>query len=178
MVITNVRDMTEIYRLREELERAQEMEKIYYNHFNQSREVKTSAGPVAVSNVMKEVLTLALKVSPIDVTVLILGESGVGKEVVAKYIHDNSSRKEGPFITINCGAIPEQLLESELFGYVGGAFTGALKTGKIGLFEAAQGGTLFLDEIGELPLNLQVKLLRVLETHEVTRIGSTTPVPR
>lgn len=177
LVITNVRDMTEIYRLREELERAHEMENIYYSHFNENRENKSSCSPIAVSNVMKEVLALALKVSPIDVTVLILGESGVGKEVVAKYIHDNSSRKEGPFITINCGAIPEQLLESELFGYVGGAFTGALKTGKIGLFEAAQGGTLFLDEIGELPLNLQVKLLRVLETHEVTRIGSTTPIP-
>ena len=107
-----------------------------------------------------------------------MGESGVGKEVVANYIHnENVLKKDAPFVAINCGAIPENLLESELFGYTEGAFTGALKGGKAGLFEAANGGTLFLDEIGEMSLNLQVKLLRALETHTVTRLGASTPIP-
>lgn len=97
----------------------------------------------------------------------------MGKEVVAKYIHYNSLRKDNNYIKINCGAIPENLLESELFGYVGGAFTGADPNGKPGLFELADNGTLFLDEIGELPLNLQSSLLRVLQDGEVTRVGST-----
>lgn len=176
-VVTNVRDMTEIYRLREELEKAQEMEEIYYQHLDQNINPDLKNEPVAISTAMQEVLGLARKISPVDVTVLILGESGVGKEVVAKYIHDHSYRKDGPFIAVNCGAIPEHLLESELFGYIGGAFTGALKNGKAGLFESAENGTLFLDEIGELPLNLQVKILRVLEMHEVTRIGACSPIP-
>ncbi len=172
-VITNVRDMTEIFRLREELDKAREMEELYYKHFENRRGHVN--GPIAVSNKMIEVFTTALKVSSVDVTVLILGESGVGKEVVAQYIHSNSPRKNKPLITVNCGAIPETLLESELFGYEGGAFTGAARGGKAGLFEAAQGSTLFLDEIGELPLNLQVKLLRVLENRQINRIGSTVP---
>lgn len=176
-VVVNVRDMTEIYKLQEELEKAQEMELLYYRQIRTDQADQLYSGPIAVSHAMRQVLSLALKVSPVDVTVLILGESGVGKEVIARYIHNHSSRRNGPFIPINCGAIPEPLLESELFGYVGGAFTGALKTGKMGLFEAAQNGTIFLDEIGELPLNLQVKLLRVLEAHEVQRIGSATTIP-
>ena len=102
---------------------------------------------------------------------LIQGESGVGKELIAEIIHQSSNRREGPFIKVNCGAIPENLLESELFGYEEGAFTGARKSGKIGLFELANNGILFLDEIGELPLGLQVKLLRVLQNKEISRIG-------
>jgi transcriptional regulator with PAS, ATPase and Fis domain len=110
-------------------------------------------------------------------SVLVCGESGTGKEVVARAIHRLSPRRDKPFIAINCAAIPEQLLESELFGYVKGAFTGASSTGKQGLIQAAQQGTLFLDEIGDMPLTMQAKLLRVLELREVTPIGASRPVP-
>ena len=116
---------------------------------------------------------LAQKLAKIDSTVLIQGESGTGKEVIADYIQKNSLRREHPYIKVNCGAIPENLLESEMFGYVGGAFTGASKEGKAGYFEAAEGGTIFLDEIGELPLNLQVKLLRVIQDRALMRVGGT-----
>jgi transcriptional regulator with PAS, ATPase and Fis domain len=107
---------------------------------------------------------------------LISGESGTGKEVIARYIHVNSKRRDGPFVPVNAGAIPESLIESELFGHEKGAFSGAVQR-RIGYFEAAQRGTLFLDEIGELPLFLQVKLLRVLQERTLTRLGSTVPVP-
>lgn len=110
-------------------------------------------------------------VSPYNI--LIVGESGVGKEMFAQAIHNESPEKDGPFVAINCASLPENLIESELFGYVGGAFTGASKNGQIGKFELADGGTLFLDEVGELPLHFQAKLLRVLETRTVTRLGST-----
>jgi len=176
-ILANVRDMSEIHRLKSELEKAQEMEELFYKNLDKEKIQECVHEPVAVSPAMKSVFSLARKISPVDVTVLILGESGVGKEVVAKYVHERSPRKEMPFIAVNCGAIPEPLLESELFGYTGGAFTGAAKNGKPGLFEAAENGTLFLDEIGELPLNLQVKILRVLEMREVTRIGSVKPIP-
>lgn len=175
LVVTNVRDMSEMMQLKEQLEQAQEIEKLFYEHLkglNQS-----NGGPIAVDPRMKELIATALKVSSVDVTVLITGESGVGKEVLARYIHANSNRKEAPFIAVNCGAIPEQLLESEFFGYVGGAFTGAAKNGKKGLFEAADGGTLFLDEIGDLPFNLQVKLLRALDSGEITKVGANQPIP-
>ncbi len=172
LVVTNCRDMTEMTRLREQLEKAQEMEELFYKHLDVLNQ--TDSGPIAVSTRMRELLSDAIHVGTVDITVLITGESGVGKEVLAKYIHENSPRKNAPFIAVNCGAIPEQLLESEFFGYVGGAFTGAAKNGKKGLFEAADGGTLFLDEIGDLPFNLQVKLLRALESGEITRVGSST----
>jgi len=112
-----------------------------------------------------------------DATTLILGETGSGKEIVAQSIHNLSARKEGPFIAVNCAAIPRSLLESELFGYDPGTFTGGLKKGKIGKFELANGGTLFLDEIGELTPDLQVILLRVLQEQRITRIGGNTPIP-
>ncbi|MGS0763349.1 sigma-54 interaction domain-containing protein [Syntrophomonas curvata] len=175
LVITNCRDMTEMVQLREQLEKAQEMEELYYKHLDGLKQLKTC--PIAVSSKMKELLMAALKVSLVDITVLITGESGVGKEVLARYIHENSPRQAEPFVPVNCGAIPEQLLESEFFGYVGGAFTGATKTGKKGLFETANGGTLFLDEIGDLPFNLQVKLLRALDSGEITRVGANSPTP-
>ena len=108
-------------------------------------------------------------------SLLFVGESGVGKELFSQAAHNESDRAKGPFVAINCANFPENLIESELFGYVGGAFTGASKSGQIGKFELADGGTLFLDEIGELPFHFQPKLLRVLETHQVTRIGSNTP---
>ncbi|KKB39634.1 sigma 54-interacting transcriptional regulator [Bacillus thermotolerans] len=127
------------------------------------------------SEEMKELVEQLKEVAETESTVLISGESGVGKEVVASHIHEFSRRAKGPFITVNCGAIPENLLESELFGHEKGAFTGA-DTRKIGLFEAADGGTIFLDEIAELPLHMQVKLLRVLQEKEIVRIGSFRPI--
>src|SRR5208337_4813702 len=108
-------------------------------------------------------------------TLLITGESGTGKEIIAQAIHTRSVRREAPFITVNCSAIPEDLLESELFGYVDGAFTGARRGGKPGKFELANGGTILLDEIGDMPVYMQVKLLRVLQERVVWRIGATTP---
>ncbi len=129
-----------------------------------------------VSTAMQEVDDLVRRVAPTPTSVLLLGESGTGKEVVARMLHAFSQRAEHPFIAINCGAIPEQLMESELFGHAKGAFTGATKD-KQGLFEAAGGGTLFLDEIGELGIGLQVKLLRVLQERTVTPVGSTREVP-
>jgi len=118
-----------------------------------------------------ETLEIAEKVAPTDLPVLIDGESGTGKELMAKVIHVNGKRSKGPFISVNCGAIPHDLVESELFGYVKGAFTGAVNDRK-GKFEAAHGGTIFLDEIGELPLAGQVKLLRVLQSQEIQKVGS------
>jgi TyrR family helix-turn-helix protein len=152
------------------------MEKLYMKNYEdfvvkgRSDEGRTL---LAASAKMQDVLSLAERVANFQTTVLILGESGVGKEEVAKYIHANSIRKDKPFVTINCGAIPSNLLESELFGYEKGAFTGAVQTGKAGLLEIADGGVAFLDEIGETSLEFQVKLLRVLETKELRRVGST-----
>ncbi|GGK32388.1 sigma-54-dependent Fis family transcriptional regulator [Caldalkalibacillus thermarum] len=129
------------------------------------------------SRAIQEAIQLAMKVAKTDATVLITGESGVGKELFARAIHEASLRHHKPFVPINCGAIPLALFESELFGYEAGAFTGATKEGKKGKIELANGGTLFLDEVGELPMEMQVKLLRVLQEREVYRIGGTKPIP-
>lgn len=129
-----------------------------------------------IDNQMNETMELIKTIAPTDVTVLITGESGTGKEVIADEIYYRSKRNKKPFIKVNCAAIPEELLESELFGYVGGAFTDAKKAGKIGLFELANGGTILLDEIGEMHLSLQSKLLRVLQTKEIRRIGGNNPI--
>lgn len=125
---------------------------------------------VARSKAMESVFQLSEKVAPYDTTILITGESGTGKELLARGIHEKSTRSEGPMVPVNCGGIPENLLESELFGYKKGAFTGAVADRK-GLFDTAEKGTLFLDEIGELPLSLQVKLLRVLQENEIRPVG-------
>jgi two-component system response regulator HydG len=140
------------------------------------RERASTLAPIGTNRKWLEALRLAEAVAPTDSTVLILGESGTGKEVVARFVHDLSRRGEQPFLSINCGALPEGLLESELFGHVKGSFTGALKD-KSGLFTAAGGGTFFLDEIGETTPATQVKLLRVLQHREVIPVGATEPVP-
>ena len=132
--------------------------------------------PIGKSKRFVDLLRLAEHVAPTDSTVLIQGESGTGKEVVARYLHNLSTRAEGPFMSINCGALPENLLESELFGHVKGSFTGAVRD-KQGLFAAARGGTFFLDEVGEMPPSLQVKLLRVLQEREVIPVGATESIP-
>jgi transcriptional regulator with GAF, ATPase, and Fis domain len=138
---------------------------------------KTGQGAIIGSCApMKEVFRMIRKVSPTDLTVLVLGETGTGKELVAAELHRLSPRAKKPFVSINCGAIPENLLESELFGHKRGAFTGAV-TDKVGKFEAADSGTLFLDEIGEMPMNLQVKLLRVLQERVIERVGDLKPRP-
>ena len=134
--------------------------------------VKGKKQLVAQDSLMLDTLDLALKLAHYDLGVLLYGETGAGKEVIAQYIHDNSPRKQGPFVTVNCATFQKELIESELFGYESGAFTGAKKSGKIGLIEAAKGGTLFLDEINSLPLDLQGKLLRVIETKRIRAVGS------
>lgn len=132
--------------------------------------------PVGRSKAMREMLGLIEKVAPTPATVLITGESGVGKEVMARTIHGSSPRRDNVFLPVNCSAIPETLLESQLFGHMKGSFTGATSTQE-GLFQRGRGGTIFLDEIGEMPLSLQPKLLRVIEEKKVLPVGSTNPVP-
>jgi len=137
---------------------------------------RTGSGrPIGESSRWIDVLKLAETVAPTDSTVLLQGESGTGKEVVARYIHDLSTRTNGAFLSINCGALPESLLESELFGHVKGSFTGAVKD-KVGLFAAASGGTFFLDEVGEMAPATQVKLLRTLQQREVLPVGATEAI--
>jgi DNA-binding NtrC family response regulator len=142
----------------------------------QLRERFRVEGIIGNSSQMQEVLSLVARVAPTPSTVLIRGESGTGKELIAKAIHYNSPRRDRPFLKVNVSALPETLLESELFGHEKGAFTGATER-RIGRFEAAHGGTLFLDEIGDLPVALQVKLLRVLQEREIERVGSHQPIP-
>lgn len=176
LIITNVRDMTDLYSLQRRLEEQENLNKRYLSTIAELKEQLSGDCHIIVEDpAMISVLQSARKVGPTDISVHISGESGVGKEVMARFIHKNSQRKKGEFVPVNCGAIPESLIETELFGYVKGAFSGADPKGKKGLFESADGGTLFLDEIGELPLNLQVKLLRVLQERELVRVGDTQP---
>ena len=168
------RDITEATRLRDELREMKKISAQYKQELDEMKmQEKLSRKLIYRSQKMEDIVAQIHKVAKFSSTVLIQGESGVGKEVIAHAIHQLGGRKERPFLKVNCGAIPEALLESELFGYVKGAFTGADPGGKDGYFRQADQGVLFLDEIGELPLRLQVKLLRVLQEREVAPIGST-----
>lgn len=162
MVVVNSRDVTELRRLEYLLEGLQIEQKKYSNVIAHSAE-------------MQEILSTALYISKVDSTVLITGESGVGKGVMARFIHDNGTRAEGPFIKVDCSSIPETLFESELFGYERGAFTGADKNGRIGLIEMADGGTVFFDEIGEMPLPMQPKIMRAIQDLEIMPVGGKKP---
>ncbi len=169
------RDISDIVKLNEELYSTtaylQDLESQIDTSFDPFHRLKGR------STALRSAIDLSQKVSVTDATVLITGESGVGKELFAQAIHKGSKRADRPFVAINCGAIPASLFESELFGYESGAFTGAIKEGKKGKMDAASGGTLFLDEIGEMPLDLQVKLLRVLQEREFYRVGGHKPIP-
>jgi len=170
----SVQDITSVKTLERGLKEAQELEHLGA-HQQEEKKFETFAGLVGRSEAMNKVYQLITKVSEGNSTVLIIGESGTGKELVARAIHEQGPRGIHPFVPVNCGAIPESLIESELFGHVKGAFTGAVNS-RLGLFREADGGTIFLDEIGELPLPLQVKLLRVLQEREVTPVGSSKGV--
>ncbi|WP_338421069.1 sigma-54 interaction domain-containing protein [Mesobacillus harenae] len=170
-------DITHKEKLLKEQKEVQKLGSIYFEEALRHLDNNETHTPVIYrSESMNQSIQLANRLSQVDSSIIITGESGVGKGVLVRYIHDNSLRKNGEFVHINCGAIPESLIESELFGYEKGAFTGAQKEGRKGLVEKANGGTLFLDEIAELPLNLQVKLLTVLQEKKLTRIGGTKPV--
>ncbi len=172
-IVTNVRDITELNQLRSDLESSLLLNSRYCRSILEQEGLEQTLRDMVVkSNSMLQVVHRAIKASGSDVSVLIRGKSGTGKTMLARVIHQLSKRRDHPFVKINCGAIPESLIESELFGYVKGAFTGALHEGKAGLIEAARGGTLLLDEIGELKLDLQVKLLEVIEEKTITRVGS------
>jgi PAS domain S-box-containing protein len=176
-VVTNVRDITELVSLQSQLIKTKEQTLKYKTELSHLRALHIEEKDlISRSPKMAQVIQLATKIADVDSIVLINGESGTGKELIAKLIHKQGKGTSKPFIKINCAAIPEQLLESELFGYEGGAFTGARKEGKPGLFELAQHGTLFLDEIGDLPLLLQVKLLRAIQEKEFIRVGGTKTI--
>ena len=171
-VISFSHDLTELQQLKEKYEELQIRMLRYETEIEELREKSTHVeGIVINSESMRNVWRLIQRVARSDATVVFLGESGVGKSVLARALHNASERRSGPFIEINCGAIPESLFESELFGYEAGAFTGANRNGKPGIFELADKGTLFLDEIGEIPLAMQAKLLKVIQEKKVVRIG-------
>lgn len=177
MVVSNNRDFCEIESMRTMLEESQKAAQSYRDQLQMMQEEMLSHPDlIAKDSNSVNLLYRASKVAKVDTSVLITGETGTGKEEYAKFIHYNSNRKNKPFIKVNCAALSQGIIESELFGYEKGAFTGANNTGKKGLFEVASGGTLFLDEIGELPLPMQAKLLRVLQEQELIRVGGTTPI--
>lgn len=177
-IIVNSRDITELNTLKKKLKENEYLAKKYKDEIETLRkESLKNSNIVANSKKMKKIEKMCLTASKVDSTVLIQGESGVGKSVLSKFIHTNSHRKNGPFIKIDCSAIPENLFESEIFGYEPGSFTGARKSGKIGLIELANEGTIFLDEIGDLSLSSQPKILRAIQDKEIIRVGGNTVIP-
>lgn len=177
-IVTNIRDLSDLKELQQAVSEANALNQSYRKEIERLKKGTARVATkqtIVKSEGMKLIYETADRIVNVDATVLILGETGVGKDVLANYIYNHSvRRKTGKFVKVNCGAIPPNLLESELFGYAGGAFTGAKKQGKPGMFEVADKGVLFLDEIGELPLELQVKLLRVIQEQEIQRVGGTT----
>lgn len=174
-VITFVRDITEIMQLKDEISIQQELIQKYHEEAQYLRSKDLEHNAILVdSPQMIKLMEILKRVARTDANVLILGETGVGKGVFASKVHECSNRRKEPFFKINCATIPDNLIESELFGYEPGAFTGANTKGKPGYFEMADKGTLFLDEIGELPIMMQAKLLGVIQDHEVMRLGSNT----
>lgn len=177
LVVTNTRDFPELKRLeRQLLEMTEEQRKANEELAYLRRQHAGEKEIVYSSEAMASVIELVRTVAQTDVTVLITGESGTGKELIANLLYQSSRRRDKPFIKVNCAAIPAELLESELFGYEAGAFTGARRAGKAGMFELADTGVILLDEIGDMPLALQTKLLRVLQSRELMRIGGNSPI--
>jgi PAS domain S-box-containing protein len=177
LVVVNERDMTQLNAMKGQLEQSRMVAERFKDELVQlSMQELEGQEIIAESEPMRRVLSMALRLARFDASnILILGESGTGKGVVAKFIHKTGKRSQKPFVQINCAALPETLLEAELFGYEKGAFTGARQEGKLGLFELAHEGTLFLDEIGDLPFSVQAKLLKYLDDQEVMRLGSVKP---
>ena len=176
MIVSNTRDFQMIEDLRRELTQKNEQVQEYEERIKAMAQQNINQSQILVNDPrMYETIYKASKVADKDTTVLIQGETGTGKEMLANFIHQNSLRKDKILLCLNCGAISKDLIETELFGYVGGAFTGGLPKGKPGYFEIADGGTLFLDEIGELPFNVQMKLLRTLQEKEIIRVGAGKP---
>ena len=176
-VVLNSRDITDITEFHKDLENSRRLVEQYRGEIaGLEKNELTFAGIIADSPQMRQSMNIARKIASVDTDVLILGESGTGKNLMANYIHNISRRRTGKFIQVNCASIPENLLESELFGYCKGAFSGAEKKGKPGLAKLADGGTLFLDEIGELPLCLQAKILQLVQEHSFIPLGGTEKV--
>lgn len=176
-VIATGRDITELVKLEEKLKKTVEQKEKYLSKLKELEEYLGANEVIYSSDKMKQLLNIAIKAAKKESSIFIWGESGVGKEVMARLIHNTSPRKDKPFIAVNCAAVPNELLESEFFGYEEGAFTGAKKYGKKGLFEEADGGTIFLDEIGELPIKMQSKLLRVIQENGFMRVGGREFIP-
>jgi PAS domain S-box-containing protein len=175
-VVSCLRDISDFIRMHHEIQASRQLTRQYFSELQQLRKGELGLGGlVARSKAFQNVLSLAGRVAEFDTTVLIMGESGAGKEMVARFIHERSPRRARPFVTVNCAAIPPSLMESELFGYVKGSFTGASRGGRPGVFEAADTGTILLDEITEISLEAQAKLLRVLQEKEISRIGERQP---
>ncbi|MCM3707425.1 MULTISPECIES: sigma-54 interaction domain-containing protein [Cytobacillus] len=175
MIVTSVRDVTYLHHLQKQLRQAQQLNESHADKLTASNEEEQAASLIYASPPMQKLYEKIKQVAPFPTNILITGPSGTGKEVLASMIHQLSSSDKKTFIKVNCGAIPAELFESEMFGYASGSFTGARREGKPGFFEQANNGTILLDEIGDIPLPLQVKLLRVLQEKTVTRIGDTKP---
>lgn len=175
-VVSATRNLDDLVEMKEDVEEGRK-DQLVLEMDSLKRLLNKPADFIAESKAMQGALAKANKAAPFDTTILITGDSGTGKEVIARYIHNNSLRKDQAFIRVNCASIPKDLFESELFGYEKGAFTGASQSGKVGMFELADKGTLLLDEIGELPLEMQAKLLRAIQEREIQRVGGKAPIP-